>query len=49
MIQMEPIAAVSISGPSTRFIEDRIATFGAAVAQAAAEITRKTGGRAPNT
>lgn len=45
----QPIEAVSISGPSTRFIEDRIATFGAAVAQAAAEITRKTGGRAPNT
>ena len=44
----QPIAAVSISGPSTRFAEARIAVFGAAVVRAAAEITRKTGGRAPD-
>lgn len=42
-----PIAAVSISGPSTRFSDDKVAEFGDAVAQAASEITRQTGGRAP--
>lgn len=40
----QPVAAVSISGPSTRFTDDKIAVFGAAVKQAASEITRQTGG-----
>ena len=35
----EPCAGVSISGPSSRFADAQIAEFGAAVAQAAAEIT----------
>lgn len=43
-----PIAAVSISGPSTRFSDAKVSEFGDAVAQAASEITRQTGGRAPS-
>lgn len=43
-----PIAAVSISGPSTRFSEDKVAEFGEAVAKAALEITRQTGGHTPS-
>lgn len=39
-----PCAGVSISGPSIRFGPARIAAFGSSVAQAAAEITRKSGG-----
>ena len=39
-----PCAGVSISGPSIRFDESRIAAFGAAVARAAAEITSRYGG-----
>jgi IclR family acetate operon transcriptional repressor len=42
-----PIAAVSISGPSTRFADDKVSEFGEAVALAAADITRQTGGRVP--
>lgn len=44
-----PIAAVSISGPSTRFSKGKVTDFGEAVAQAASEITRQTGGRGPVT
>ncbi|MCP4208125.1 MAG: helix-turn-helix domain-containing protein [Shimia sp.] len=43
----QPVAGVSISGPSIRFEDASIAEFGAAVAAAAAEITSLTGGRAP--
>lgn len=39
-----PCAGVSISGPSIRFDEARVSEFGAAVSQAAAEITRRYGG-----
>ena len=39
-----PVAGVSISGPSIRFQEFRIQEFGFAVADAAAEITQRTGG-----
>ncbi len=40
----EPCAGVSISGPSIRFDEVHAAEFGAAVSQAADEITRRFGG-----
>ena len=43
----QPIAGVSISGPSIRFDEARAAEFGAAVVHAASEITRLIGGYAP--
>ncbi len=43
----EACAGVSISGPSTRFDPMRIAELGAAVTEAAAEITRLIGGRLP--
>lgn len=43
----EPIAALSVSGPSTRFEEPRTTEIGAAVAIAAAKVTKLTGGRAP--
>ncbi|MHA6324372.1 HTH-type transcriptional regulator BhcR [Roseivivax sp. CAU 1753] len=42
-----PFAGVSISGPSIRFDADRIPAFGAAVARAAEEITRRYGGLRP--
>ncbi|SIT13387.1 transcriptional regulator, IclR family [Roseivivax lentus] len=42
-----PCAGVSISGPSIRFDEDRIAAFGTAVKNAADEITRRLGGLPP--
>lgn len=41
------IAGVSISGPSNRFDDARVAKFGPTVAQAASEITRLTGGSVP--
>lgn len=41
-----PCAGVSISGPSIRFHADRVPELGAAVAHAAAEITRLSGGLA---
>ncbi len=40
----EPCAGVSISGPSSRFRDAHIAEFGAAVAQAAAQITHLIAG-----
>lgn len=43
----QPIAAVSISGPSTRFDDAKVPGLGTAVAQAASKITRQTGGRLP--
>ncbi len=43
----QPSAAVSISGPNTRFDVTSIAKIGPIVAHAASEITRQTGGRAP--
>lgn len=43
----EIVAGVSISGPSTRFADRRIAAFGARVAEAAREITEGIGGRMP--
>ena len=39
------IAGVSISGPSSRFADDRITLFGEIVQQAAAEITEALGGK----
>ncbi len=44
----EPCAGVSISGPSSRFCDAQIAEFGAAVAQAAAEITHLIAGQSVN-
>lgn len=41
----EPCAGVSISGPSSRFSDDRIADLGGAVAQAAAQITHLIAGK----
>lgn len=41
----EPCAGVSISGPSSRFCDAQIAEFGAAVAQAAAQITHLIAGQ----
>ncbi|WP_300550947.1 HTH-type transcriptional regulator BhcR [Roseovarius sp.] len=41
----EPCAGVSISGPSSRFSDAHIPEFGAAVAQAAAEITHLMAGQ----
>jgi len=41
----EPIAGVSISGPSSRFTDRTIADFGAELVRAAAEITSLSGGQ----
>jgi IclR family acetate operon transcriptional repressor len=41
----EPCAGVSISGPSSRFRDAQISEFGAAVAQAAAQITHLIAGK----
>ncbi|MAO00128.1 HTH-type transcriptional regulator BhcR [uncultured Roseovarius sp.] len=41
----EPCAGVSISGPSSRFHDAQISEFGAAVAQAAAQITHLIAGK----
>lgn len=43
----QPVAGISVSGPSARFAPDRRAALGAMVARAAAEITELSGGRAP--
>lgn len=43
----EPCAGVSISGPSTRFDPARVPELGTTVKEAAEEITRFIGGRAP--
>ena len=44
----EPIAGVSVSGPSVRIPDSRLDALGRAVAQAAAEITDSIGGRVPD-
>lgn len=43
----EPIAALSISGPTARITDQRIPALGDAVKAIAAEITRELGGRVP--
>ena len=43
----EPLAGVSVSGPSVRLPDSRLAALGPAVAEAAAEITESIGGRRP--
>ena len=43
----QPVAGVSISGPSNRFDPSSIADFGATVKDAAEEITRLSGGELP--
>ena len=43
----EPLAAVSLSGPSARVTTQRVNELGERVAKAAAEITRALGGRRP--
>ena len=45
----EPVAGVSISGPTSRLVDTRIEEFGPAVAKAAADITAAIGGVAPVT
>lgn len=45
--QGQPCAGISVSGPSVRFDEGRLASLGALVADAAATITRLSGGIAP--
>ena len=42
----EPLAGVSVSGPSVRIPDSRLEALGRAVARAAAEITESVGGRA---
>lgn len=43
----QPVAGISVSGPSARFDADRVPVLGEMVARAAAEITELSGGRAP--
>ena len=43
----EPIAGVSVSGPTVRMTPERVAALGPLVAEAAAEVTRTIGGRPP--
>jgi len=43
----EPIAGVSISGPTVRLRPERLDELGPLIAAAAAEVTRIIGGRAP--
>ena len=43
----QPVAAVSVSGPSARLVNTRIAQLGRMVAQAAQEATRDFGGSVP--
>ncbi len=43
-----PIAGISISGPSIRFDDARVSEFGALVAKAATEITQKSAGVMPD-
>ncbi len=42
-----PHAGISVSGPSSRFSEDRLEDLGAQVAQAARDITQLSGGQMP--
>lgn len=42
-----PHAGISVSGPSSRFSQDRLEALGAAVAQAARDITQLSGGQMP--
>jgi len=44
----QPLAALSISGPTARIPNDRIPALGALVARAAAEVTAAVGGRPPD-
>jgi len=41
----EPCGGISVSGPSVRFTDKRVAVFGIAVAKAAEQITLQSGGR----
>ncbi|MFB9151060.1 IclR family transcriptional regulator [Roseovarius ramblicola] len=43
----EPCAGISISGPSSRFSDDRLPAFGKAVTEAAAELTALIAGQRP--
>ena len=43
----EPCAGISISGPSSRFADDRLPAFGAAVSAAADEVTALIAGHGP--
>ena len=43
----EPIAGVSVSGPTVRVTPERAAQFGPLVRDAAAELTALIGGRLP--
>lgn len=43
----QPLAAVSISGPSSRFTKSKVAELGTVVARAASKITEQIGGRSP--
>jgi DNA-binding IclR family transcriptional regulator len=45
--QARVVAAVSVSGPTQRFAGSAVAAMGAKVKTAAAELTRRLGGRAP--
>jgi IclR family acetate operon transcriptional repressor len=45
----EPVAGVSISGPTVRVTPERVADMGPLVREAAAEVTRMIGGVAPRT
>ncbi len=44
----EPLAGVSVSGPTVRITDNRLAELGAMVVRAAAEITAESGGRVPD-
>lgn len=46
--QARVVAAVSVSGPTQRFAGSAVAAMGAKVKEAAAELTRRLGGRAPS-
>lgn len=43
----QPLAGLSLSGPTARIADDRLPVLGALVAQIAGEITREVGGRMP--
>jgi IclR family acetate operon transcriptional repressor len=42
----EPVAGISVSGPTVRVTPERAAAFGPLVARAAAEVTKAIGGLA---
>jgi len=44
----DAIAGISISGPTVRFSDDKLAIFGAQVRQAATDVTRMIGGTVPD-